>query len=83
MRFSAIAMLVVLAAATVTEAGSRQCQNYASGCKACVCNEWVDTSKCCFGEFNGSNGNCEGIKQANTNKFQACCNNKGGFGRCW
>jgi hypothetical protein len=82
MRISAIAGLFVVLVASVAEA-SRQCDNYASGCKACVCNQWADTSDCCFGEFNSGNGNCEGIKAANTNKFQACCNGKNGFGRCW
>ncbi|KAF9320241.1 hypothetical protein BG003_006825 [Podila horticola] len=82
MRISIIAALFVVLVASSAEAG-RQCENYASGCKACVCNQWADTSKCCFAEFNSGNGNCEGIKAANTDRFQACCNGKNGFGRCW
>ena len=83
MRFSIIAsMLVIFAVASTTvqaapREDARECENYASGCKACVCNQWADTSKCCYGEFNGGNGNCEGLKAANTDRFQACCNSKG------
>ncbi|KAG0036470.1 hypothetical protein BGZ82_004158 [Podila clonocystis] len=82
MRISTIAALFVVLIASSAEAG-RQCENYASGCNACVCNKWADTSNCCRGEFNSGNGNCEGIKTANTGSFQACCNGKNGFGRCW
>ncbi|KAF9922216.1 hypothetical protein FBU30_007702 [Linnemannia zychae] len=84
MRFSIIAsMIVVIAAITATtEAAGRQCENYAPGCNACVCNVWSDTKACCTTDFNGGNGNCEGIKTGNTGSFQSCCNKKSGFGRC-
>ncbi|KAK9711511.1 hypothetical protein K7432_007791 [Basidiobolus ranarum] len=83
MRFTYFAVLSMVIGASFIEAG-RQCNNGSKGCKACVCNEWTETSACCNGEFNGGNGNCEGIKQgANVNTFQACCNQMSGFGRCW
>ncbi|KAG0253591.1 hypothetical protein BGZ95_006280 [Linnemannia exigua] len=82
MRISTIAGLFIVLVASFAEA-QRQCENDAAGCRACVCHHWVDTSKCCYGEFNNSNGNCEGIRVANTGPFQACCNGNGGFGRCW
>ncbi|KAF9584376.1 hypothetical protein BGW38_006689 [Lunasporangiospora selenospora] len=84
MRFSIVAsMLVALALASAAVEAARECDNYSPGCKACVCHVWSDTSKCCTTEFNGGNGNCEGIKTANTGRFQACCNGKSGFSRCW
>ncbi|KAG0204695.1 hypothetical protein BGX28_003444, partial [Mortierella sp. GBA30] len=82
MRFTAIAALLVIVAATVAEAG-RQCQNGSANCNACVCNKAEDTKSCCVGYYNSDNGNCEGIKSANSPKFQKCCNGKSGFGRCW
>ncbi|KAG0029708.1 hypothetical protein BGZ81_003499 [Podila clonocystis] len=82
MRISTIAALFVVLIASSAEA-ERQCENNASGCNACVCHKWADTSACCGGEFNSGNGNCEGIKTANIGSFQACCNGKNGFSRCW
>ncbi|OXA49102.1 hypothetical protein Fcan01_16486 [Folsomia candida] len=61
----------------------RACNNGASNCLACVCNEWDDTAVCCTGEFNESNGNCEGILKGKNGPFKKCCGGKRGFGRCW
>ncbi|OXA49097.1 hypothetical protein Fcan01_16483 [Folsomia candida] len=75
-------MVLTLSLFFTCATAGRACNNGASNCLACVCNEWDDTAVCCTGEFNGSNGNCEGILKGKNGPFKKCCGGKRGFGRC-
>ncbi|OXA37596.1 hypothetical protein Fcan01_27670 [Folsomia candida] len=80
----ALIVLISVVGLEVVWAGGEKCSDGSTTCLTCRCNWYSDTKVCCPAgcTFNGWEGKCEGLVEAQIKEFVPCCNSKGGMERC-